>query len=89
MNNILSDNNYIPRMRTISEAARELKKIDGHSAVSEYYIKCLCLKGVVPTVKAGRKILVNFDMLLEFFRDPTNEKFLNNKISDLGFRRIT
>lgn len=65
----------IPRMRTVPEAAKELKAMDEHTAVTEYHIRQLALSGVLPRVQAGRKLLINFDLLLEYLADPTADKF--------------
>ena len=65
----------IPRMRTVHEAAQELKSMDEHTAVTEYHIRQLALSGVLPRVQAGCKLLINFDLLLEYLADPTSDKF--------------
>ncbi|MBQ6153829.1 MAG: helix-turn-helix domain-containing protein [Ruminococcus sp.] len=64
-----------PRMRTVKEAAQELKALDSHTAVTEYHIRRLALQGVLPKVKAGKKILINLDTLIEYLQNPTAEKF--------------
>lgn len=64
-----------PLMRTISEAIQELKALDKNSAITPYFVRQLCIKGVLPTVKAGKKILLNFNDLLEYMNDPTADKF--------------
>lgn len=80
----------IPRMRTVPEAAKELKAMDEHTAVTEYHIRQLALSGVLPRVQAGRKLLINFDLLLEYLANPTAEKFQvhNNTAAYNGIRRI-
>lgn len=65
----------IPRMRTVPEAVKELKEMDKHTAVTEYHIRRLALSGVLPRVQAGRKLLINFDLLLEYLQNPTADKF--------------
>ena len=57
----------IPRMRTVHEAAQELKQLDANTAVTEYHIRRLVLDGVLPRIKAGKKYLINLDSLLEYF----------------------
>ena len=80
----------IPRMRTVQEAARELKALDDHTAMTPYHIRRLCLDGVLPTVRAGKKILLNLDTLLEYMQDPTAEKFKPNPAAtNHGIRRIS
>lgn len=80
-----------PRMRTVPEAAKELKAMDEHTAVTEYHIRQLALSGVLPRVQAGRKLLINFDLLLEYLQNPTADKFQvhSNAAADVnGIRRI-
>ena len=53
----------MPRMRTISEAAAELKELDPNTAVTPYAIKQMVLSGEIPHIKAGKKRLINMDIL--------------------------
>ncbi len=55
-----------PRMRTIQEAAEELRLLDPHTAITPYFIRRMVLDGTIPHVKAGNKRLVNLDILLEY-----------------------
>lgn len=68
-------NTPIPRMRTVNEAAQEIKAIDPHTAMTPYHIRRLCLTGILPTVKAGKKILFNLDTLIEYMQDPNADRF--------------
>ncbi len=65
----------IARLRTVSEAAAELRALDPHTAMTPYHIRRLCLDGVLPTVKAGKKILLDLNMLIEYMKNPTADKF--------------
>lgn len=47
-------------MLTIKEAA---ELVDG---LTEYRVRQLCKSGELPTVKAGKKYLINKDILLRF-----------------------
>lgn len=58
----------MPRMRTIQEAAAELKKLDPDTAVTAYAIRQMVLNNDIPHIKAGKKRLINMDTL---------EKYLN------------
>lgn len=53
----------MPRMRTIQEAAAELKQSDPNTAVTPYAIRQMVLKGTIPCVYAGKKRLINMDIL--------------------------
>lgn len=81
----------LPRMRTVPEAAAEIKAADPNTAITEYHIRQLALSGILPRVKAGRKLLINLDTLIEYLTDPTAEKFnVHNAAASNsnGIRRI-
>ena len=65
----------IARLRTVSEAAAELRALDPHTAMTPYHIRQLCLKGILPTIKAGKKRLLNLNDLVEYMNGPTADKF--------------
>ena len=81
MKEINHNNNHpvirkIPRMRTVGEAALELKKLDPNTAVTEYHIRRLAVSGKLPRLKAGKKYLINFDTLLDYLAQPGEEVYL-------------
>ncbi len=61
----------MPRMRTIQEAAKELKKADPETAVTPYAIRQLVITGKLPFVSVGNKRLINMDTL-EKYLCPTD-----------------
>ena len=63
----INTNRNIPRMRTVHEAAEEMKRLDANTAVTEYHIRRLVLDGVLPRIKAGKKYLINLDKLIAYF----------------------
>lgn len=62
----------IPRMRTVHEAATELRQMDANTSVTEYHIRQLAINNVIPRVKAGKKYLINLDALIAYLADPVN-----------------
>ena len=81
----------IPKMRTVNEAAQELEQLDPNPAMSPYHIRRLCLDGVLPTVRAGKKLLLDLNLLVEYMTDPTADKFKPRKTATDtigGIRRI-
>ena len=66
----------IPRMRTVGEAALELKKLDPNTAVTEYHIRRLAVSGKLPRLKAGKKYLINFDALPDYPAQPGEEVYV-------------
>ena len=63
----------VPRMRTVHEAAEELRKLDAGTAVTEYHIRQLAVNNIIPRVKAGKKYLINLDALIAYLADPADE----------------
>ena len=54
-----------PRMRTLDSAIAQLKADDPESGLTKYALRQMVLSGVVPSVKAGAKYLINYDALLD------------------------
>lgn len=63
----------LPRMRTISEAIAELRRDDPQTAITPHFLRQAIATGQLPSVRAGRKILVNLDSLSSFLSQPTPE----------------
>ena len=70
----------LPRMRTIKEAAEEIKRTDPDTAIREYFIRDLVNSNKLPHVKAGKKILINMDKLYEYLQKG-NEPIMDNLVS--------
>lgn len=58
--------NNIPQMATINEAA----KLTG---LAKYFIRQLALQNKIKNVRAGRKILINVDRLIDFLNNGDND----------------
>ena len=87
----LNNKQPIPRMRTVKEAAAEIKQLDAHTAMTEWRIRELALSGVLPRVQAGKKLLINLDTLFEYLENPTAEKFQpkqDDNAAVCGIRKI-
>ena len=80
----------LPRMRTIKELVEEIKRMDSSTAITEYYVRDLVTNKKIPCVRAGRKILVNLDMFIEYLQNPV--KFEKNREiphTQQGIRRVS
>ena len=64
----------MPRMRLVKDAYEQLRKDDPDTNITMYALRTIVKSGVIPTVKLGRKTLVNYDSLLEFFRNGDDVK---------------
>ena len=57
----------VPRMRTVQQCATYLKEQDPECCIGEWCIRQAVLQGKIPSVRAGRRILVNLDTLLSYY----------------------
>lgn len=86
----MATNYRLPRMRTVKQAVNEIKQLDPDTAVSFYQVRRLVLSGVLPTVSAGNKRLINLDTLIEYLQNPTADKFRVPTAPAInGLRRIS
>ena len=53
-------------MRLIKDAFEQLKKEDPGTDITIYALRTIVKSGVVPTVRLGRKLLINYDSLLDY-----------------------
>ena len=63
-------NEKLTRMRTIKQCHEEIKALDTNTAITEWFIRCLCKDNKVKHFMSGSKILVNFDDLLNYLNSP-------------------
>ena len=68
-------------MRTIKECMEEIKKADKNTAVREYFLRDLVNSGAILSVNAGRKILINLDVLFDYLSNPSSD----SKHGEIGF----
>ncbi len=70
----------LPQMRTIDEAYAEIKSLDSHTAITKNFIRTVIVGGKVPSIKAGRKYLVNMDTLKNYLYEGETK----NETSSIG-----
>lgn len=63
---------YIPRLRKIPHAVREIKEQDKNSAITEYLLQELIRQGELSQMKYGNAWLVNLDELAYYFKSKEN-----------------
>lgn len=72
----------IPQMATINEAA----KLTG---LAKYFIRQLALKNQIKNVRAGKKILINVEKLVEYLNTCTGDSVANNLVPNkFGIRQV-
>jgi len=62
----------LARMRTISEAIKEIRETDPQTALTQTALRRMVKIGEIPSVRAGCKYLVNLDTLFEYLSNPPN-----------------
>lgn len=65
--------NNIHIVRTIPQCLDELKKIDPQTAITEWFLRCLCRDNKVKHYRNGNKIFICYDELLKYFGRDTSE----------------
>lgn len=71
------------RFRTISQAYESLKSTDDETAVTEYALRRLVVSGRIPSVRMGKKYLLDLDALLALFSSSAS----SDRSLDFGGRR--
>ncbi len=63
----------VPRMRTLPEAVREIKKIDENSALTVTALRRMVNNGEIPYISIASKKLICLDTLLEKLQNPAQK----------------
>ena len=63
--------NYVPKMRTISQAYEEIKTADANTALTERALRCAVKRGEIPCVRIGNKVLVSMDAVAAYMNGST------------------
>ena len=64
----------MPRMRLVSECYQQILADDPDSSITMNSLRRLVKTEAVPSVKVGRKSLVDYDALLAYLSNPTKPK---------------
>nr|WP_295680312.1 hypothetical protein [uncultured Lachnoclostridium sp.]DAE03953.1 MAG TPA: hypothetical protein [Myoviridae sp. ct2cn10] len=57
------------RMRTFRATVEYFKQEDPETPVNEYFLRRLVKQGKIPAVYAGKKALINLDMLIDYLNN--------------------
>ena len=77
----------MPRLRTLSETISYLKEQDPKTAITANALRCMVVSGKVPYIKAGKKYLIDLDILFEYLKGIKPEDVLPNYTSPLRKER--
>ena len=73
----------VSKMNTINETAKLCK--ENQIGISRNHIRYLAVNGLIPSVKIGNKILINWEQLMNYLDTNT----LNTQQDCSGIRKIT
>lgn len=62
------------RIRSIDKAYDEIKAKDPETAISRYLVRAMVNQGIVPSIKNGKRKLVDVDVLEECIKEMTARK---------------
>ena len=65
---------YIPRLRKINQAVKEIKSLDNKTELTEYLLIQLIKNKNLTSLKYGNAWLINLDELYKFFKTKDNNK---------------
>lgn len=68
------------RMRLVKDAYEQLKRDDPDTNITLNALRTIVKSGAIPTVQLGRKTLLNYDSLLEYFSNGNSEQVHNTDI---------
>ncbi len=62
--------NKTPRMRLLQDIYVQLKTDDPDTAITYYALRILIKSGKIPSVQIGRKTLIDYNKVIEYFDIP-------------------
>ena len=65
---------YLPRLRRINDALKEIKKFDKDSCLTYYMIQQLMVEGKISMMKYGNAYVVNLDELYHYLTTPDKKR---------------
>ncbi|MHB8963283.1 MAG: hypothetical protein ACYC5K_09050 [Saccharofermentanales bacterium] len=83
------------KVRSLRETILYIRSFDADTSISENAIRMLVITGTIPSVKVGKKYLVNVDTVISFFDGKLSGRYGkdsgNEECEDLdrGIRAVT
>ena len=65
---------YLPRLRRINDALKEIKEYDKDSCLTYYMLEQLMEEGELTMMKYGNAYVVNLDEVYQFFCKPQRKR---------------
>jgi len=68
----------LPRLRTLTETYNYIKGMNNETAITPNALRRMVVSGKIPCVRAGKKYLIDLDVLFEFLKGTKPEDVLPN-----------
>lgn len=72
----MNEKTFMPRIRTLTEAYNHIKEMDPETAVTPHALRRMIVSGKIPCTKAGKKYLIDLDVLFEYLKGTKPEDVL-------------
>ena len=59
----------MPRFRTLTKTYDHLKTLDSETAVTPYALRRMVISGHIPSIKVGKKYLIDIDLLNDYLKE--------------------
>jgi len=66
----------MPRIRTLAETYQYIKEQDKETAITQNALRRMVVSGQIPCVKAGKKYLIDLDVVFEYLKGTRPEDVL-------------
>ena len=64
------------KIRTLTEAYKYIKELDSETAITPHALRRMVISGHIPCIKAGKKYLIDLDVLFEYLKGTRPEDAL-------------
>jgi hypothetical protein len=71
-----NEEKYMPKIRTLTEAYNYIKEADPGTAITSHALRRMVVSGKVPSTKAGKKYLIDMDVLFDYLKGTKPEDVL-------------
>lgn len=78
----------MPRIRTLAQTLEYMKQADADTAITANALRRMVISGNIPCIKAGKKYLIDLDVLQEYLKGTKPEEVLPGYINPLKHTRI-
>ena len=65
------------KYRTIQQAYESIRELDADTAITQHALRKLVVSGQLPSMRVGKKYLIDMDLLSDFLRMPVLQTHLD------------